>query len=214
MNKAIIIGAGTYGQVYAEYIRDIKKYHIVGFLDDNESKIGNSYSSIEVLGPVKKMKSLQKFGINTVFAPIGDNETRVRLLSKARNLGYETPCFIHPLANVHHTVKKGIAVYILPRTNIMPHTTISDFVMISMGVNIAHHVKIKRGCFLSLASTVGASINMNEKAFMGMASVIMTGVANIGKNSIIGAGAVVISDVPDNAVVVGVPAKVIKYQNL
>ena len=33
----------------------------------------------------------------------------------------------------------------------------------------------------------------------------------IGKNAVVGANSVVISDVPDNAVVVGVPAKVIKY---
>lgn len=33
----------------------------------------------------------------------------------------------------------------------------------------------------------------------------------IGKNATTGAGAVVIGDIPDNAVVVGVPAKIMKY---
>ena len=33
----------------------------------------------------------------------------------------------------------------------------------------------------------------------------------IGENAVVGAGAVVTKDVPDNAVVVGTPAKVIKY---
>lgn len=35
----------------------------------------------------------------------------------------------------------------------------------------------------------------------------------VGDNVIIGANAVVVKDVPDNAVVVGVPAKIIKYRN-
>ncbi len=39
---------------------------------------------------------------------------------------------------------------------------------------------------------------------------ILAGVT-IGENAIIGAGSVVTKDVPDNAVVVGCPAKVIKY---
>jgi acetyltransferase-like isoleucine patch superfamily enzyme len=33
----------------------------------------------------------------------------------------------------------------------------------------------------------------------------------IGKNSMVGAGAVVTADVPDNAVVVGVPARITRY---
>ena len=37
------------------------------------------------------------------------------------------------------------------------------------------------------------------------------GPIHIGNNVIIGAGAVVITDIPDNAVAVGVPAKVVKY---
>lgn len=39
---------------------------------------------------------------------------------------------------------------------------------------------------------------------------ILPGVT-IGENAIVGAGSVVTKDVPDNAVVVGTPAKVIKY---
>ena len=35
---------------------------------------------------------------------------------------------------------------------------------------------------------------------------------NIGKNVIVGAGAVVTKDIPDNCVAVGVPAKIIKYR--
>lgn len=39
------------------------------------------------------------------------------------------------------------------------------------------------------------------------------GPVHIGNNAVIGAGAVVISDIPENAVAVGVPAKVIKILN-
>ncbi|WP_234032578.1 hypothetical protein [Companilactobacillus bobalius] len=38
----------------------------------------------------------------------------------------------------------------------------------------------------------------------------MIGGVHIGNNVIVGAGAVVVSDIPDNCVVGGVPAKVIK----
>ena len=59
--------------------------------------------------------------------------------------------------------------------------------------NISGEVKIGAGTYFG----TGAKI-INQK--------------NIGKNSIIGAGAVVIRDVADNTVVAGVPAKIIKYK--
>lgn len=50
---------------------------------------------------------------------------------------------------------------------------------------------------------------VKKGASIGSSSTIMCGVT-IGENSIVGAGAVVTKDVPNNAVVAGVPAKVIK----
>ncbi len=51
---------------------------------------------------------------------------------------------------------------------------------------------------------------IKKNAWIGMNATICPGVT-IGKNSVVAAGAVVTKDVPDNVVVGGVPAKVIKY---
>lgn len=45
------------------------------------------------------------------------------------------------------------------------------------------------------------------------AGVVVAGRVHIGKNCIIGANAVVISDIPDNAVAVGAPARVVKMRD-
>ena len=46
-----------------------------------------------------------------------------------------------------------------------------------------------------------------------MGSTIMTGVHTLGEDCLIGAGAVVIKDVPDRAIMAGVPAKVLRIKN-
>ncbi|MFA7472900.1 MAG: glycosyltransferase [Spirosomataceae bacterium] len=46
--KAIIVGAGTYGQVYAEYLKD--EYQIIGFIDDDRRLLGAEINNIKVLG--------------------------------------------------------------------------------------------------------------------------------------------------------------------
>jgi len=213
MDKAIIVGAGTYGQVYAEYLKDSKQYEIIGFLDDDANKHGQNVNGISVIGSVSELNNMKDNQEIAVFVPIGNNKTRIDILNNAKTLNFKTPSFIHSSVCIHSTVKIGASVYILPVTNIMPHTIIEDNVMISMGVNIAHHTTLRCGCFLSQGVNVGASIVICEKAFLGIGSTIMTGIKGIGINATIGAGAVIIKDVPSNAVVVGNPGQIIKYNN-
>lgn len=52
-------------------------------------------------------------------------------------------------------------------------------------------------------------IHICQNAWLGAGATIMPGVT-VGKNAIVAAGAIVTKDVPDNAVVAGIPAKVIK----
>ena len=82
--------------------------------------------------------------------------------------------------------------------------------MISMNANICHHSILKEGVFLSNGVNFGASIIANENAYIGMGSTIMTGIKQLGDNCLVGAGAVVIKDVPANTIVAGVPAKIIR----
>lgn len=210
MKNCIIVGAGTYGQVYAEYLKE--EYEIVGFVDDNFMIHNTNINGIKVLGNFEYLlKEISKS--ISIFVPIGNNKTRVNLLNKLIDSGFETPSFIHSNTDIHPSVNIGKAVYILSATNVMPLSSIEDFTMISMGVNVAHHTRIGEGSFLSQGSNIGASISLNKKTFVGIGSTIMTGVRTIGKSALIGAGSVVIKDVPDYAVVVGNPGKIIKYNN-
>lgn len=54
-------------------------------------------------------------------------------------------------------------------------------------------------------------IHIGNHVWIGMNATIMKGVT-IGDNAIVGAGAIVTKDVPANAIVAGVPAKIIKYR--
>ena len=51
MKKCVIVGAGTYGQVYAEYLK--KEYDIIGFVDDNVTLIDKTINGVKVLGDFK-----------------------------------------------------------------------------------------------------------------------------------------------------------------
>jgi len=106
--------------------------------------------------------------------------------------------------------------------------TLGDYVLLSpgtqiissIGVTVGSNTMIASGCYLSDSDWHDtydrtaehdkfAPIVLEENVWLGYRTIVGKGVT-IGKNSIIGAGSVVVTDIPANCVAAGNPAKVIK----
>lgn len=96
------------------------------------------------------------------------------------------------------------------------NTDIGTFTYINAkyGVEIQEDVQIASHCSVYSVSTIDdkqGKVVIKRNARIGSHSLIMPGVT-VGKNAVIGAFSFVNEDVPDNAVVAGVPARVISYK--
>lgn len=101
---------------------------------------------------------------------------------------------------------------------IPPHT-------MGFGVKIYHwgwmivngKARIGRGCIIYPGVTVGAAKSgvptIGDNVFLGLGSKVFGGIT-IGNNVTVAPNAVVTKDVPDNCVVAGVPAKIIKHKKI
>lgn len=92
------------------------------------------------------------------------------------------------------------------------HTDIGAFTYINAkyGVIIGKNVQIGSHCSIYSISTIDdkkGKVTIKENARIGTHSTIMPGVT-IGKNTVIGAHSFVNTDIPDNVVAYGVPAKI------
>lgn len=84
------------------------------------------------------------------------------------------------------------------------------------GIIVSQYAKIGRNCIVYHQVTIGSKEDkyaptIGDNVIIYPHAIIIGGI-NIGNNAVIGAGAVVTKDVPENAVVAGNPAKVIKMR--
>ena len=128
--KSIIIGAGTYAEVYLAYLQEAG-VEVIGFVDDDPKYEGQSVRNVPVLGKISNLEILrEKYHLEAAYCPLGNNKLRVKFLKMAKAIGYKIPNYIHPSVVISPDVSIGEGVYILLGTTIMPHTTIKDYVMI------------------------------------------------------------------------------------
>jgi len=131
--------------------------------------------------------------------------------------GIITPC-------VFATIKPGAEIYIgnnvgISATSIVAATkiTIDDEVQIGAGSclwdNDFHPIDPNLRLKSKTDNYQTKEIHIKRNVFIGARSIILKGVT-IGENSVIGAGSVIVSDVPNNCIYAGNPARLIKNISL
>lgn len=132
------------------------------------------------------------------------------LLSKPK---YCRPLYYLCRLNLHrYSVKYGIEI--LPRTKVGIGLEISHFGTIVVNSNAV----IGKNLTISHGVTIGSKANGMYKGYPHIGDNVyiapgakIIGAVKVGNNVVIGANCVVTKDVPDNAVVVGIPGRVISY---
>ena len=90
---------------------------------------------------------------------------------------------------------------------------LGDYVTLCYGTSIETHEHDLTEWGKGKEISIPSSLEIGEGAFVGLKTTILNSCHYIGKYARIGAGAVVTHDIPDFAMAVGVPAKVVKYVN-
>jgi len=213
MKDLIIYGAGSVGRVIEQIVYDVnqdqKQWNLVGFIDDDPSKHGTEVAGYGVYGGLDFIRKGFKGMVITGFSKPSQRQRALHSLLAAGAKGLGT--IIHPQTCVSRRVKIGEGSIIYPGVHIDVDVTIGRQNLFNKLCTIGHD-----SCFADFVTAApgvnfGGNIQVGEGCEFGINSATVQGVA-IGAWTTVGAGAIVIKDLPANCTAVGSPARAIKVQ--
>lgn len=213
MKNLYIIGAGGFGREVAWLVERINAkrptWDIKGFIDDNPSIIGQLEGGYPVAGSSELL--LQKTEETWAVCAVGNAKTREKIIEKIKVNPYiQFATLIDPSVILSDRVTVGEGSIICAGSILTVDITIGKHVIINLDCTIGHDD------IISDFVTIYPSVNVSGNVIVGTCTELGTGMQviqgkKIGKESIVGAGAVVVKDIPEKCTAVGSPAKPIKF---
>ncbi len=207
--QVLILGAGGHGKVVLDVMRAAGEHKPVGFVDADPSLAGKRVGGIPVLGPPNQLRKLRQQKIARAFVAIGDNRTRQQYMAMLRENGFELVNAIHPSATVSVTAVLGENVLVAAGAVVGTESRVADGVIVNTAAVVDHECEVDECAHLCPGSHLAGRVRIGAGALIGLgANVIQC--RTVGSFATVGAGAVVITDIPEFATAVGVPARIIK----
>ena len=205
MSKGVFIyGSGGHARVIADIFASEGKT-LLGFIDDDPSKWGKSGPGPEVIG----LEAFPGSGTEAdvwVIIGIGDNGARRRGAAKMEAAGrprFDTA--VHPSAVIGGNTSLGPGTVVMAGAVINCGSAIGRQVIINTAACIDHDCRIEEFVHISPGARLGGGVSVGAGGWIGLGASVINN-CRIGRNVVVGMGAVVIKDIPDSWVVAGNPA--------
>lgn len=138
---------------------------------------------------------------------IGSNVLRKNVVAKTK---HDFINVIHPSAILSTFTSLGTGNMLLQGSIIQAQTRIGNHVIVNTGAKVDHDNILDDFVHIAPGAVLCGCVKIGEGSFIGAGATIIPG-KTIGAWATVGAGSVVIDDIPDYAVAVGNPARIIKY---
>jgi len=215
MKNLVLIGGGNQAHYTIDIIEKEKKYNIVGIIDSVHD-VGSYRFNYKIIGRQENLvEIIKEHKIDVGIISIGDNWSRYCVYNKIINQvpNFEFVNAIHPSVIIGNNVKLGIGIVAMAGVIFNPKSIIGDFTFFATGAQIEHDCVINDFASISAGSVTGGYVKLGKFSAITLGVTVIDRV-EIGENTVVGSGSLVVKSLPDNVLAYGNPAKVIRERKI
>jgi sugar O-acyltransferase (sialic acid O-acetyltransferase NeuD family) len=201
MVDVILVSSGIHGREMVEIIRRTGKYRLLGIIRGEETEEQTSPDGVPVLGG---LSALARYGDTALmydcWTKLGDTDISKRLLTLA-----DPSAFIHPSA----VIGRGSVIY--PNCFIGADAALGENCFLLSGAAVNHNCVVGNHVVMATGAHLAGNVSVGGDTYIGQDATVRQYIT-VGRNALVGMGAVVVKPVPDNAVMAGNPAKLLRMK--
>jgi sugar O-acyltransferase (sialic acid O-acetyltransferase NeuD family) len=200
-NQVFLYGASGHAKVICEIL---ESQHRIpkGLIDDNPL--------VTSLLDYPVYHTLEQASVNSgdhFIISIGNNRIRKAVVAKLNGVQFTSA--IHSSAIISPRAGVGEGTVVMSNVSVNVHSTVGRHVILNTNCSVDHDCVVEDFVHISPNAALAGNVKVGEGTQVGIGACVMQNIT-IGKWATIGAGAVIIRDVPDYAVVVGNPGRIVK----
>jgi sugar O-acyltransferase (sialic acid O-acetyltransferase NeuD family) len=206
--KIVIIGDGETAEIAYEYFTDDSNYEVVAFSAEKKFMKNNTLFGLPVVPfeEIEKHYSPKDYKAFVAVSFTQLNRLRTKLYQSAKQKGYSFCSYVSSRAFIGKGAEIGENCLIFENVCIQRGVKIGNNVIMWTGTLAGHCSAVKDNCFFAAHIVLSGFCTVEENCFFGINSCIIPN-TKIAKDTIIGAGAVILNDTEEGKIYVGNPAK-------
>ena len=166
--KIVLLGGGGHCHSVIDVIEQENKYQIVGIIDKKEL-FGTNVLGYKIIASDDDLEEIYKTCKNAIITvgQIESNHVRVKLFNRLKEIGFNLPIIISPVAYVskHSFIDEGTVV--MHHAFINANVRIGKNCIINSKALIEHDVIIEDNCHISTASVINGAVLVKANTFLG-----------------------------------------------
>lgn len=203
----VIWGSSGHARVVLDACRGAGIYDVVALIDDvNRDRWGQEVDGVPVVGDCSRLGELRQRGVTHLLVGVGANRFRLEAARFGLDAGFELATVVHPQATLLTGARVGRGALIAARAVVGVGAAVGDLAIVNTAAVVDHDCVLGEGAHVAPGAILAGHVHIGTGGFVGAGAVVRDRVV-LGAWAVVGAGAAVVRDVPDGAIVAGVPAR-------